>query len=238
MAVPKLKYFIQCDLVRNDNGKFSAIGLFDTIFSLIFPASHKQFFLLLGFVGGEGTYDIELQITAPDGQVLGQTKGQLQLAAPNQVGNVVFAFENFPLPREGCYTLSVFLDGDFCAEHFFTARPPFARRQRTPEEIGALLTQPEVIKSANADVSCEKCRAAYRFQLQLDPAAPVETGFLRLPPGEYFICSQCGEQIQIGQVRQNLENIVGLDRRWLQAPGQGPVPPGGEVAPQEPGEQQ
>ncbi len=218
MPVPKLKYFIQCDEVRNDGGKFSALGLFDTIFSLIFPAAHRRFCLLLGFVGGEGEFDVELHITAPDGRTLAEAKGQLQLGSPDQVGNVVFAFENFPLPVEGEYKLSLFLDGDFCAEHFFTARPPFARRDRTPEEIESLLQQPNTIKSANADVQCEKCRAVYRFQVQLDPSVPVESGYLRLPPGDFFACGSCGTHVQIGQVRQNLGNILGLQKQWLEPP--------------------
>lgn len=230
MAVPKLKYFIQCDEVRNDGGKFSALGLFDTIFSLIFPATHRRFFLLLGFVGGEGEYDVELHITAPDGNSMGQAKGKLHLASPEQVGNVVFAFENLPLPSEGRYTLSLFLDGDFCAEHYFNVRPPVARRKRTPEEIAALLKDPDIIKSANADVQCDKCRAVYRFQLQLDPAAPVDPGFLRIPPGDFFACGGCGRHIPITQVRQNLENIVGISRRLLEPhypPQQPPPPPAG-----------
>lgn len=227
MAVPKLKYFVQCDEVRNEGGKFSALGFFDTIFSLIFPATHKRFFLLLGFTGGEGRHDVELHVTSPDGTMLGQTKGELHLGGADQVGNVVFAFENLPLPAEGRYTLSVFLDGDFCTEHYFSARPPFARRQKTPEEVAALLQQPDIIKSANADVQCDKCRAVYRFQYQLDPAAPIEPGFLRLPPGDFFACGGCGKHVTIGQVRQNLENIVGLNRQWLEQPGQQP-PPSGE----------
>lgn len=215
MPIPKLKYFIQCDEVRNESGKFSALGLFDTIFSFIFPATHRKFFLLLGFVGAEGKYDVELQITGPDGRSLGNTKGEINLERPEQVSNVVFAFENFPLPVEGRYTLSVFLDGDFLAEHYFHARPPFPRRQRTPEEIAILLQQNEIIKSANADVHCDRCKASYRFQMQLDPNAPVQAGYMTLPPGDVFLCGACGNKIALGQVRQNLENIVGIPQQWL-----------------------
>lgn len=224
MPIPRLKYFIQCDEVRNDNNKFSAIGLFDTIFSFIFPASHKRFFLMLGFTGAEGQYDIELHIQAPNRQTLAQTKGMLQLGSADQVGNVVFAFENFPLPLEGAYTISVFLDGDYCAEHQFSARPPVGRRQRSQDEIAALLQQPDVIKSANADISCEKCRVVFRFQYQLDPSSPVEPGYLRLPPGDFFACGNCGHHISIEQIRKNLENIVGIPRQWLEPPGQPPQP--------------
>jgi len=222
MPIPKLKYFIQCDEVRNDNGKYSAMGFFDTIFSFIFPATHRRFYLLLGFAGAEGKFEVELQVTAPDGRTLGNTKGEIALETLEHVANVVFAFENFPLPAEGKYTLSVFLDGDFLAEHYFTARPPFPRRRRSPEEIAALVQQPDIIKSANADVTCDNCRATYRFQVQLDPHAPIDPGFMQLPSGEIFFCGGCGNKIPLGQVRHNLENIIGIPRQWLSS--HGPVP--------------
>lgn len=215
MSRPKLKYFIQCDDVQNENGKFSAVGIFDTIFSFIFPASHKKFFLLAGFSGEPGEHHLELQVSGPDGRVLGNTKGELKLDSPDNVANVVFGFEGFPLPAEGRYTLSLFMDGDFVVEHGFTAKPPFPRRQRTPEEIDKLLTQQDVIRSANADVQCQRCRANYKFQLQLDPKSAVEPGYTPLPPGQSFLCGQCGNEIPLVQVRQNLENIVGIPRQWL-----------------------
>lgn len=230
MARPKLKYFIQCDEVKNDNGKFSALGLFDTIFSFIFPANHKKFFLLTGFTGEIATHQLELQVTGPDGSVLGTTKGEVKIENPDQVSNAVFAFENFPLPLEGKYTLSLFVDGDFLTEHFFTARPPFPRKKRTREEIVALLQQPDVIRSANADVACQRCKATYKFQLQLDPEAGVDEGFIKLPPGEIFLCGKCSNEISLKQVRENLENIVGIPRNWL-APQGSP-----EGAAQQPGE--
>ena len=229
MSRPKLKYFLQCDEVRNDQGKFSAQGIFDTIFSFIFPANHKKFFLLAGFTGDPGEHKLELQVSGPDGRVLGNTRGELKLDSPDHVANVIFGFENFPLPSEGRYTLSLFLDGDFLVEYPFTARPPFPRKERSPEEIAELLSRPDVIRSANADVECARCRASYKFQLQLDPNAPVEDGFTRLPPGQSFLCGKCGNEITLAQVRQNLENIVGIPRQWL-SPGSGNA--GGGAAPQ------
>jgi hypothetical protein len=231
MAMPKLKYFIQCDEVRNENNKLSAVGLFDTIHSFIFPATHKKFFLLMGFFAAEGKFDLELQFGAPDGNILARTKGDFELNDITQVANVVFAFEDFQLPAQGRYSVSIFLDGDFFAEHFFRAMPPFPKRQRTDEEIRALLNQPDIIKSANIDVPCSKCRTLYRFQHHLDPVAPAEAGFLRLPPGEFFVCSACGQKIELRQIRDNLENIVGIPRQWLgPAPGQsgGSAVPGAE----------
>lgn len=227
MSRPKLKYFIQCDEVRNDNGKFSAYGIFDTIFSFIFPAKHKRFFLLAGFSGEPGEHKLELQVSGPDGQSLGNTTGDLKLDSADMVANVIFEFGSFPLPSEGRYTLSLFMDGDFLVEHFFTAKPPFPRRPRTREEIDSLLAQPDVIRSANADVECNRCKANYKFQLQLDPSATVDAGFAPLPPGQEFVCEKCGNEIPLGQVRQNLENIVGIPRKWLS-------PQGGVVGDQRP----
>jgi hypothetical protein len=204
MSRPKLKYFVQCDEVRNDNGKFSAVGIFDTIFSFIFPASHKRFFLLAGFTGEPGEHALDLQVAGPDGRVLGNTKGELKLESDDHVSNVVFSFENFPLPAEGRYTLSLFMDGDFMIEYPFTAKPPFPRRQRSREEIDELLKNADVIRSANADVECNRCRATYKFQLQLDPQSQVDAGFTPLPPGNAFLCGKCGNEIPLVQVRQNL----------------------------------
>jgi hypothetical protein len=236
MSRPKLKYFIQCDEVRNENGKFSAFGIFDTIFSFIFPANHKRFFLLAGFSGERGDHKLELQVSGPDGRILGNTGGELRLESEDMVANVIFEFATFPLPTEGRYTLSLFMDGDFLVEHFFTAKPPFPRRQRTREEIIALLNQPEVIRSANADVECNRCRTNYKFQLQLDPEAPVDEGYERLPEGQLLRCGKCGNEIPLGQVRQNLENIVGIPRQWLSPQGGGGVRTGhqqGELGPSE-----
>jgi hypothetical protein len=218
MSRPKLKYFIQCDEVRNDGGKFSALGIFDTVFSFIFPATHQKFFLLIGFTGNPGSYSLDLQVTGPGGESLGSTHGALKIESPEETANTVFAFEKFPLPSEGKYTLSLFVDGDFLIEDYLTARPPVPRRQRSTEEIARLLQQPDIIHSANADVSCTRCRAIYKFQLKLDPAAALDEGFMKMPPGEAFMCGQCGNTVPLNQVRQNLENIVGIPRAWISPP--------------------
>lgn len=225
MPLPKLKYFVQCDEVRNDAGKLSALGIFDTIFSLIFPATHKRFFVLLGFVGAEGQFDVELQISPPSGPGIARANGQLALQSPDQVGNVIFGFENFPLPVQGVYTVSVFMDGDFYTEQSFRVQPPFQKRQRTPEEVAILLNQPDIVKSASAELACDHCKTVYRFQHHLDPAAPAEPGFLKIPPGDVFACAVCGNHIQIRQLRDNLENLVGIPRQWLGG-AQGQPPPG------------
>lgn len=217
MAMPKLKYFLQCDEVRNEGGKFSALGIFDTIFSFIFPASHKRFFLLLGFSGGEGRYDLEVHITAPNGAVLARANGELAIAPEQQGGNTVFGFENLPLPLQGDYTVSVFLDGDFLVEHVFRAQPPFRKHDRSPEEIALLMEQPDIVKTANVEMVCDKCRTTYRFQHNLDPSAPIEKGFVGLPPGEFFICAVCGSRLAVEQLRENMQNIVGIPRQWLDA---------------------
>jgi hypothetical protein len=221
---PKLKYFIQCDEVRNDRGKFSAIGIFDTIYSLFFPTTHQRFFLLIGFTGAEGTYPLDVQLAGPEHKTIAEVKGQLQIAAPTQVANVVFCFEKFPLPVPGQYSIALFLEGDFLAEFPFFARPPFETPKRSPEEIAALLERPDIVKSANADIQCPKCHSVYRFQHNLDPKAPVAPGYLALPPGDVFICSVCMTHIPITHLRENLMRVVGVPRSWLEG-NLGPAPP-------------
>lgn len=234
MQMPKLKYFIQCDQVHNDGGKLSALGIFDTIYALIFPASHKRFFLMLGFTGAEGTHKLQVQIAAPDASVLMEANGQIALAHPDQVANATFGIENMPLPGEGRYTVSVFLDGDFCAEYSFRVAAPVQPKDRTPEQIQDLLQREDIVKSANAEVGCERCRSVYKFQHHLDPEASPEPGFMGLPPGEFFVCGACGNRIPVAVMRRNLENIVGVPRQWLGAPpgAQPQPPPGGTPKPQ------
>ncbi len=221
MAIPRLKYFITCDEVKNEGGKFSAIGIFDTIFSFIYPATHQRFFVLIGCVGAAGRFGLELQFSDPEGRPFAKATGELVLPSDQQVGNAVFVFERFPLPVQGMYTISVFLDGDFFAEHHFRVHPPFPKRDRTSDEIATLLAQPNIIKSAHVDVACDQCKAVYRFQKHLDPNQPVDQGFLPVPPGEFFICAVCGKRLQVKQVRENLDNIVGIPQQWL-GPGSSP----------------
>jgi len=227
---PRLKYFIQCDEVRHQGGKFSAIGIFDTIFTFVFPAVHRRFFLLLGFHGPAGQYDVDLEFTDPLGRSAAKVSGQLGIAADGQTSNVVFNLEHFPLPCEGVYRITVFLDGDYLAEQEFRVQPPVPPRERTPEEIALLLTQPDIVKSANADVRCDRCQAVYRFQHLLDPAARPDPGFLPLPPDDLFTCAVCGRILNISQVRQSLSNIVGIPRQWLEG-GEGEPRPGDEAPP-------
>ncbi len=220
---PRLKYFIQCDDVRNEHGKFSAFGIFDTIYSLFFPATHPRFYLLVGFIGEEGSYPLDVQIRTPEQKTIAEVRGQLQIATSNQVANVLFCFEKFPLVTPGQYTITLFLEGDFLAEFPFFARPPFEAPKRSPEEIAALLERPDIVKSANADVQCPTCKSVYRFQHNLDPKAPPAPGFIGLPPGDFFLCSVCSTQIPIAHLRQNLERIVGVPRSWLEG-HMGPAP--------------
>lgn len=227
---PRLKYFIQCDEVRLDNGKFSAIGMFDTIFAFVFPTVHRRFFLLLGFRGPAGQYDVDLEFSDPMGRVAAKVSGQLSIPADGQTSNVVFNLEHFPLPSAGVYKITVFLDGDYLAEQEFRVQPPVPPRERTPEEISLLLTQPDIVKSANADIRCDRCQAVFRFQHLLDPSARPEPGFLPLPPGDVFHCPVCGRDLDVSQVRQSLSNIVGIPRQWLEGGGPG-LEHGGGAAP-------
>lgn len=219
----KLKYFVQCDEVRTEQGKYSAVGIFDTIFALIYPTQHKQFMILMGFEGGEGKHTVRLAFTDPSGSPLAQADGEFSVASHQHVQNVVFNFENFPLPAEGEYGVAVILDGNEVASYSFRVRPPMERRERTREEIESLLRTPDIIKSVNVEVKCG-CGRAYKFQHNLDPNEPVAGGFLPLPPGDVFRCADCGAEQNLAQVRMNLDNLLGMPRGWLNAQ----QPAGGE----------
>ena len=217
MSMPKLKYFIQCDEVQQKDGKYCPMGLFDTIYSLVFPTQHNKFSLMLGFVNAApGTYDIEIHISAPNKEVFGEVKGTFVSESADQTINTVFNIEKMPLPMAGEYMFSVFVQGDLLCEYAFRAMPPMKRQENlSAEDLHKLKADPNIIQSANAEVECPKCHQRHKFQLHLDPTALPEKGFMPFPPGNIFKCI-CSNTINLESARMSLSNLVGLPKDVLE----------------------
>lgn len=217
MSLPRLKYFIQCDEVKQDQGKYSPLGIFDTIRTLVFPTYHKKFSLLIGLLDcAPGKHEIKVDITAPNGEVFGKIEGTFTCESADQTVNVVFNVEQCPLPMEGEYGFTVFVQGDVLCQYAFRAVMMVKHKENvTPEELAKLIGNPEIIQSANADVECPKCHAKYRFQVHLDPKATLEKGCLPFPPGFIFRC-MCKHEINLADAHRNLTQLVGLPSKYFQ----------------------
>ncbi len=191
--------------------------MFDTILSVIFPATHLKFCFLLGFVNGSGDFDAELVITDPNQKTIATTRGAFQMRGDDSLANVIFVMEHFPLPDEGRYTVSLYLDGDFITDYHFFARSP-ATQPRSNDDLNRLLADPNIVKSATAQVSCGQCGAVYRFQHHLDPRQSLDEGHMALPAADSFRCGTCNNDIPLLLVKKNLQTLVVLPKGALNMP--------------------
>ena len=194
MNMPRLKYFLQCDDVKQENGKLCPVGLFDTIYALTFPTAHPKMYLMLGFVDAEpGIYDVEIHICDPQGREdFGKVEGKVESKSMDQTINMPILLEKFPLPEAGEYKFIVYVQGDFLCEYSFRAIQSESSN---------------VVQSANIDVECPKCHSKHRFQIGADPKFMPEIGFLPFPPGDVCKCT-CGNEIDLSAARKEFLSII------------------------------
>lgn len=62
----------------------------------------------------------------------------------------------------------------------------------TGEALQKLLKKPDVVRSARALLTCEKCGSTYIFQKDLDPNAELGEGAVPFPEEGRFQCTECG----------------------------------------------
>ncbi|OGW53720.1 MAG: hypothetical protein A2Z46_06895, partial [Nitrospirae bacterium RBG_19FT_COMBO_55_12] len=85
MAVTKIKpglsYTLLCDDVRQEvGGKFSLMGLFETIYANVFPAVHPRFAIVNEWTRGKGEFAVKIRLLAPDKeQVLSESEAKINL---------------------------------------------------------------------------------------------------------------------------------------------------------------
>jgi hypothetical protein len=65
--------------------------------------------------------------------------------------------------------------------------------------------QPQEVLGVLADVQCPKCKKVHKVQVDFDTLKPLQTGVVRYPPNDMLVCDQCGTQINLAGMRQQLE---------------------------------
>ena len=64
---PRLIFTLLCDDVRQEmGGKFSLMGLFESISSHSFPALHYRFVIMNEWTGGKGEFSVKIRLLSPD----------------------------------------------------------------------------------------------------------------------------------------------------------------------------
>jgi len=111
---PRLSYTLICDDVRQEiGGKFSLMGLFESIFSHTFPAMHYRFAIVNEWIGGRGDFTVRIRLLAPDReQVLSESQTKLNLYNETQRHRDISIRYNTTFKVPGTYWVETLLDDD------------------------------------------------------------------------------------------------------------------------------
>ena len=109
---PRLNYTILCDDVRQEmGGKFSLMGLFESIYSNTFPALHPRFAIVNEWTGGKGEFLSRIRLLAPDQkQVLSESDAKINLFNESQRHRDISVRFNSTFNVPGTYWIETLLD--------------------------------------------------------------------------------------------------------------------------------
>ncbi len=111
---PRLSFTLICDDVRQEmGGKFSLMGLFESIFSHTFPALHHRFAIVNEWIGGRGDFTVRIRLLAPDrAQVLSESQTKLSLYNEKQRHRDISIRYNTTFKVPGTYWIETLLDDE------------------------------------------------------------------------------------------------------------------------------
>jgi len=113
-AKPSLVHTILCDDVRQElGGKFSLMGLFETISAGAFPAVHPRFAIMNEWSGGQGEFTAKIRLLGPDRKtVLSESEATFALFNENQHHRDISLRFNTAFPSPGTYWIEMLLDNE------------------------------------------------------------------------------------------------------------------------------
>ncbi len=111
---PALTYTILCDDVRQElGGKFSLMGLFESIYANTFPAVHPRFAIVNEWTGGKGEFTLKIRLLSPDRrEVLSESEAKISLFSENQKHRDISIRFNTTFKTQGTYWIETLLDNE------------------------------------------------------------------------------------------------------------------------------
>jgi hypothetical protein len=111
---PRLNYTLLCDDVRQEmGGKFSLMGLFESIYANTFPALHHRFAIINEWTGGKGEFTVKIRLLAPDGQqVISESETKINLFNETQRHRDISIRNNTTFKTPGTYWIETLLDNE------------------------------------------------------------------------------------------------------------------------------
>lgn len=109
---PTLEWIHVCDnAFRDETGKMCLIGMFDSLYSRQLPGRLPLFSLAIGMTGGQGTYELGMQVQLPSGKVIDMKMPPVELPDPAFKVRAAARLTNFPFEEFGTYTFRLTLAG-------------------------------------------------------------------------------------------------------------------------------
>ena len=111
---PKLNYTILCDDVRQEmGGKFSLMGLFESIYANSFPAVHPRFAIVNEWTGGKGDFKLTIRLLGTNKKdVLSESDSTMSLFSETQRHRDIAVRFNTTFSASGTYWIELLLDGE------------------------------------------------------------------------------------------------------------------------------
>jgi hypothetical protein len=111
---PRLNFTLLCDDVRQEmGGKFSLMGLFESITANSFPALHHRFAIMNEWTGGKGEFVVKIRLLAPDSrQVISESESKITLYSETQRHRDISVRFNTTFKTPGAYLIETLLDDE------------------------------------------------------------------------------------------------------------------------------
>lgn len=110
---PVLIHTIICDDVRQEiGGKFSLMGIFESISAPSFPVIHPRFAVWNEWSGGRGEFTAQIRLLSPDRKtVLSESASRFTLYHENQRHRDITLRFNTTFSAPGTYWIEMLIDG-------------------------------------------------------------------------------------------------------------------------------
>jgi hypothetical protein len=111
---PRLNYTLLCDDVRQEmGGKFSLMGLFESIYANAFPVLHHRFAIVTEWTGGKGEFTVRIRILSPDNQqVVSESETKISLYNETQRHRNISVRYNTTFKVPGAYQIEILVDDE------------------------------------------------------------------------------------------------------------------------------
>jgi len=111
---PRLNYTLLCDDVRQEmGGKFSLMGLFESIYANAFPTLHHCFAIVNEWTGGKGEFTVKIRLLTPDSQnIISESETKISLFNEVQRHRDISVRFNTTFKVPGAYFIETLLDDE------------------------------------------------------------------------------------------------------------------------------